>query len=188
MPSSTSDEILTMRPTLPSKESTPRSSALSDGDCIPHMQNATEADPPVDVGRMSRSAWTDEETAFVINFVDICLKKEVDFRATIIDEFLNLAKREVTAAGIERKVRRIVAKHSDVSFRTFLKEGMRVFNVQTFPSKLLDIVQQQRRTWGLGELKKDNGAENYTTQSGPTGSRNTVNSVSRRRFRMFYCS
>jgi hypothetical protein len=188
MLSSTSDEILKMRPTSPSKESSPISSALSDGDYTPHMQNTTEADAPVDAGRTSRSTWTDEETAFVLNFADICLKKEEDFRATIMDAFLNFAKREVTAAAIEGKVRRIVAKHSDVSFRNFLKEGTGVFDVQTFPSKLLDIVQQQRRTWGLGELKKEVGSEDCTTQSGPTGSRDAVNSVSRRRFRMFYCS
>jgi hypothetical protein len=53
-----------------------------------------EAAGPSTVGAKTRPDWKDKEVAFVLNFVDLCLKIHKDYRATVAEELSKFAKRE----------------------------------------------------------------------------------------------
>jgi hypothetical protein len=103
-------------------------------------------------GSKTRSTWTDREVAFVLNFADVCLRDQTDFKTHVIEEFLKFAGREVTATAIQTKMNRTLAEYGNTKCGDLAVKGTQSLEISRLPTKIVEIMREQRKGLGLGEL------------------------------------
>jgi hypothetical protein len=140
---------------------------------------------PSTVGVKPRLTWKVKEVAFVVNFIDFCVKNRKDFKTTVVGEFSKFAKREFTMIAIENKIRRMLTEYCNVKYAEFIKKGTQSLDVQALSGEVLDAMRSQRKLWGLDELSTANKSDVSATQGNSAGSGETT--VSRPSLCRDYC-
>jgi hypothetical protein len=101
----------------------------------------------------SSKRWSESETAHVLNYLDHCLKKGIDFRKTVSDELSRVAGREVTFSAVNSKLTYLFKDNGTfISFPDIVEKGTSRLNLSKLPPGILEAIQQQRSGLELEEL------------------------------------
>jgi hypothetical protein len=104
------------------------------------------------VGAKPRSGWTDREIGFVLNFADLCLRDQMDFKRLVAAELSKFTNREFTAIAIDSKIRKTLSQHCSAKYADLINKGTQSLDVRKLPGQVLEHMQPQRASWGLDEL------------------------------------
>jgi hypothetical protein len=148
-------------------------SISSDETYTPPTEDTIEAANPANVTGMPRPVWTDREIGFVLNFADYCLQEHEDYKSHVADELSRFANRKVTISAVENKMRKILTEYSNTKYSELIKKGTRSFDLRSIPVNVFNVMQLQRKKWGLGELHGGGVAERIPSQTVADGPKNT---------------
>jgi hypothetical protein len=97
--------------------------------------------------------WSDRESAYLLNYIDSCIQKGVDFKTTVSAEIANVDGRERGWSSVDKRLR-LMLKDNDTSttISAVLKNGTSQLNLSKLPSGILEAMKQQRATFELEEL------------------------------------
>jgi hypothetical protein len=116
------------------------------------------------VGAKPRSGWTDREIGFVLNFADLCLRDQQDFKMLVAAELSKFANREFTVTAIDSKIRKILLQYSSTKYADLINKGTQSLDVRKLPGQVLEHMQPQRTSWGLDELSTATESEGSAAQ------------------------
>jgi hypothetical protein len=146
------------------------------------MDKTTKAKQQVSASGKARQIWTDKEVAFVLNFVDYCLRDERDYKAVVVTEFANFTKRQVNLKAINNKLRGWLSTHSrrgaTASLANFIENGTQLLSIRSLSSTLFAEMQAQRKSWGLDGLDEGQEAESSAEHDDTKAAALTTASVS----------
>jgi hypothetical protein len=146
------------------------------------MEKTTKAKQQVSGSGKARQMWTDKEVAFVLNFVDYCLRDGCDYKAVVVTEFANFTQREMKLNAILNKLRGWLSTHSrrgvTASTANFIENGTQLLSIRSLSPTLLAEMQAQRKLWGLDELDEGQEAENSAEHDDTEAAASTTASVS----------
>lgn len=112
----------------------------------------------VGVSTMSSKRWTDQETAFLLNYADECRLAKEDYMQTVESALLKHTGRSATYRAIQSKIRNLLSRHSPQnSLELFLLAGTAHFH--ELPPPLL-IEMQKHRPEHLGGLQLRGTSDN----------------------------
>ncbi|KAF2025870.1 hypothetical protein EK21DRAFT_92905 [Setomelanomma holmii] len=93
-----------------------------------------------------KTFWSGPETAFILNYADVCLQQQRDYNKSVTEEFTKFAKRDVSMNAIKNKLRYLLTKYTTDkagSAKKFLEVGTGRLNVAAIPTKLLKEMNEQ---------------------------------------------
>jgi hypothetical protein len=137
-------------------------------------------------GASGKVFWSDTEKAFILNYADVCLQQQQDYKATVVEEFTKIANRDVTINAINKKWRALLVVYStDKSgvTKTYIDDGTRHLNIGTLPPNLLIEMNAQRQRLGLEELSAAGSPGSHASLGAAEGSSSQQVSVSSPKFR-----
>lgn len=103
-----------------------------------------------------KTIWSNAETAFILNYADVCLRQQQDYNATVAEKISSYAKRKVPIGSVKKKVYRVLSGNNATGFSgpyaKLVQEGTRHLDISSLPTDLVNEMKAQRKELGLDEL------------------------------------
>jgi hypothetical protein len=121
--------------------------------------------------------WTNEENAYILNYLDYCLEHGANYTQTVAQEISNFAQRKLTYSAVNSRLLTMLKRGKLPPLtRELINKGTKLFNLALLPPELVRAMQQQRHTFELGELDGEGMAPE---QNGVSGAADIKTSVSK---------